>query len=263
MHLGNVIRRTRLLHSTLLLIAEASSNQLLLFADWVVLRTLIVAWKSRHTRVVVTLASFSCVLHLAALLLHSEAPSFSDSFTSFCPRPLGLEPPTRIVSPCFTRLRFQLRLSSRAPPDSTKRTRSTRSIWSWLASITNVHHSTPGSASMRPFLTLCEFWELFSCLQLGSFAPGTDMADVSPSSNDKTSFPRPQHEGQLRSSYVVSARAKQILWRITLALSAASQRARLPLNRGPALVEPSLSSKLSEKSVLGVASPLAHRRFNR
>ena len=49
MHLGNVIRRTRLLHSTFLLGAEASSNQLLLFADGVVL---IVAWKSRHTRVV-------------------------------------------------------------------------------------------------------------------------------------------------------------------------------------------------------------------
>ena len=46
-HLGNVTPRTRLL-----LNAEASSNQLLLFAGWVVLRTLIVAWKSRHSRVV-------------------------------------------------------------------------------------------------------------------------------------------------------------------------------------------------------------------
>ena len=52
MHLGNVIRRTRLLHSALLVNAEASSNQLLLFADQVLLRTLIVAWRSRHTRVV-------------------------------------------------------------------------------------------------------------------------------------------------------------------------------------------------------------------
>ena len=43
---------------------------------------------------------------------------------------------TRIASPCFTRLRFQLRLSSRDPPDSTKRDRSTRSNWSRLASIT-------------------------------------------------------------------------------------------------------------------------------
>ena len=43
---------------------------------------------------------------------------------------------TRIASPCFTRLRFQLRLSSRAPPDSTKRDRSTRSNWSRLASST-------------------------------------------------------------------------------------------------------------------------------
>ena len=52
MHLGNGIRRTRLLHSTLLVNTEASSNQLLLFADWAVLRTPIVAWKSRRTRVV-------------------------------------------------------------------------------------------------------------------------------------------------------------------------------------------------------------------
>ena len=52
MHLGIAIRRTRLLHSTLLVNTEASSNQLLLFADWVVVRTLIVAWKSRHTGVV-------------------------------------------------------------------------------------------------------------------------------------------------------------------------------------------------------------------
>ena len=51
-HLGNVTRRTRLLHSTLLLNTEAFSNQLLLVAAWVVLGTLVVAWKSRHTRVV-------------------------------------------------------------------------------------------------------------------------------------------------------------------------------------------------------------------
>ena len=52
-HLGNVIRRTRLLHSLRSFVnAEASSNQLLLFADQLVHRTLTVAWKSRHTRVV-------------------------------------------------------------------------------------------------------------------------------------------------------------------------------------------------------------------
>ena len=52
MHLGGVIRRTCLLHSALLLNTEASSNQLLLVLNWVVLGTLSVAWKSRHTRVV-------------------------------------------------------------------------------------------------------------------------------------------------------------------------------------------------------------------
>ena len=40
---------------------------------------------------------------------------------------------TRIAPPCFTRLRFQLRLSSRDPQDSAKRVRQTRSIGAaWL-----------------------------------------------------------------------------------------------------------------------------------
>ena len=43
---------------------------------------------------------------------------------------------TRIASPCFARLKFKQRLSSRAPPDSTKRDPSTRSNWSRLQSIT-------------------------------------------------------------------------------------------------------------------------------
>ena len=50
---------------------------------------------------------------------------------------------------------------------------------------------------------------------------------------------------------------------ITLALVAASQQARLPLNQGTALVEPPLSFELSGWLVLGVASPLAHQRFGR
>ena len=49
---------------------------------------------------------------------------------------------------------------------------------------------------------------------------------------------------------------------ITLALVAAQQQARLPRNQRTALVEPPLSFELSGRSVLGVASPLAHRRFN-
>ena len=55
----------------------------------------------------------------------------------------------------------------------------------------------------------------------------------------------------------------QSLSLVTLALVAASQQARLPLNQGTALVEPSLISELSGWSVLGVASPPAHRRFGR
>ena len=43
----------------------------------------------------------------------------------------------------------------------------------------------------------------------------------------------------------------------------ASQQARLLLNQGIALVEPSLSSELSGWSVLGVASQLVHQRFGR
>ena len=42
---------------------------------------------------------------------------------------------TRIAPPCFTRLRFQLRLSSRDPQDFAKRVRQTRSIGAaWLGS---------------------------------------------------------------------------------------------------------------------------------
>ena len=48
---------------------------------------------------------------------------------------------------------------------------------------------------------------------------------------------------------------------IALALVAASQQARLPLNQRTTLVKPQLSSELSGWSALGVASPLAHRRF--
>ena len=56
----------------------------------------------------------------------------------------------------------------------------------------------------------------------------SDVADVSSSSNDKTSFPRPQHEGRLPSSCVVTA-----------------------------------SSQALRRTVdTGVASPLALRRFN-
>ena len=124
-HLGNVIRKTRLLHSTLLVNTEASSNQLLLFADWVVLRTLIVAWMSRHTRVVLLgLASCRALSRLLGQLTEHPAQRLgSDSITSSCPRPCGLVPSTRIVSPCFALPRFQRGLSSRAPQDSTKRTR--------------------------------------------------------------------------------------------------------------------------------------------
>ena len=84
-HLSNTIRRTCLLLSTLLLNTEASSNQLLLFTDWVVLRTLVVAWKSRHTRVLHFAACTSpcCTLkHPLVGLLHVLLPS--------TPRLLGL-----------------------------------------------------------------------------------------------------------------------------------------------------------------------------
>ena len=128
-HLGNIIRRTCLLHSTRLVNTEASSNQQLLFANWVGIRTLVVAWKSRHTRVVLLGLAF-CRWYFT--LLHSEAPSCRTPS-----RPLALDPTsTRIVPPCFAQPGFQLGLSSRAPQDSTKRARSTLSVCSWLAFIT-------------------------------------------------------------------------------------------------------------------------------
>ena len=115
-HLGNVSRRIRLLPLLASPHSEASSSQLLLFADRAKLC-------SRYSHVVL-LDRASCralVSGLALCLLHSEAPIFGLQCR-------GLMPSTRIVSPCFTRPRFQLGLSSRAPPDSTKRDRSTWSI---------------------------------------------------------------------------------------------------------------------------------------
>ena len=50
---------------------------------------------------------------------------------------------------------------------------------------------------------------------------------------------------------------------ITLALVAASQQTSLPLNQGNALVELPTSLALPGWAMLGVASPLAHRRFGR
>ena len=72
------------------------------------------------------------------------------------------------MSPCFTRPRFQLGLSSRAPPDSTKGARSTRSIWSWLAFITI--YATLQVLQHGHFERCSSRNTLFSCLQLGSFA---------------------------------------------------------------------------------------------
>ena len=103
--------------------------------------------------------TFTCIIYFSTLgfnfsLLYNSSNSFPRShfhmfslyshgllgvvFTETlpCPRPRGLMPSTRIVSPCFARPRFQLGLSSRAPLDLTKRARSTLSDRSWLALIT-------------------------------------------------------------------------------------------------------------------------------
>ena len=84
----------------------------------------------------VVLTSLSLVVHSAALSFSGLASCLLHSEALPCPRPRGLMPSTRIVSPCFARPRFQLGLSSRAPPDLTKRVRSTLSDKSWLAFIT-------------------------------------------------------------------------------------------------------------------------------
>ena len=84
----------------------------------------------------VVLTWFSLVGHPAAFSFSGLALCLLHSETLPCPRPRGLMPSTRIVSPCFARPRFQLGLSSRAPPDLTKRARSTLSDRSWLAFIT-------------------------------------------------------------------------------------------------------------------------------
>ena len=49
-------------------------------------------------------------------------------------------PSTRMASPCFIPLRFQLRLSSRDSQHSTKRARPTSSVWLWVFRSSCVHH---------------------------------------------------------------------------------------------------------------------------
>ena len=143
-------------------------------------------------------SSRALVRGLAMCLLRSEAPTLGPLHVLLPLNPVDSRRLLgRIVSPCFTRPRFQLGLSSRAPPDSTKRARSTRSIWSWLAFITmhsalqvlqRGHFSSYERCSSRN--------TLFSCLQLGSFALRQERvlgpSDVSLSSDNKTSSPRPQ-----------------------------------------------------------------------
>ena len=131
---------------------------------------------------------------LALCLLHSEAPT------------LGLLHVLLPLTPVDSRRLLGLcqivshgpdsswDLSSRAPPDSTKRARSTRSIWSWLAFIKMcltlqvLQHGHYERCSSRN--------TLLTCLQLGSFAFRKERvsgpSDVSFSSNNKTSSPRPQ-----------------------------------------------------------------------
>ena len=143
----------------------------------------------------VVLTSFSLVVHpaafgfsgLALCLLHSEALP--------CPRPRGLMPSTGIVLPCFARPRFQLGLSPRAPPDLTKRARSTLSDKSWLAFITM--YSTLQVLQRGHFLSYARFENCSPCLQLGSFTFRRErisaLSDVSlPSS--KTSALRPEQK---------------------------------------------------------------------
>ena len=135
---------------------------------------------------------------LALCLLHSGAPPSRTPS-----RPLALDPvdSRRLLGLCHLVSHGPDSswdcLSSRAPLDSTKRARSTRSTWSWLAFITMCsilrvlqrgHFSSYERCSSRN--------TLFSCLQLGSFALRQERvlvpSGVSLSSNNKTSSLRPQ-----------------------------------------------------------------------
>ena len=102
------------------------------------------------------LTSLSLVVHSAALSFSGLASCLLHSEALPCPRPRGLMPSTRIVSPCFATPRFQLGLSPRAPRDFTKRVRSTLSDKSWLAFITM--YSTL-QVLQRGHFKLCTFSE--------------------------------------------------------------------------------------------------------
>ena len=145
-------------------------------------------------------SSRALVRGMALCLLHSEAPTLGLLHVLFALDPVDSRRLLRLCHPVSHGPDSSWDLSSRAPPDSTKRARSTRSIWSWLAFITNALNSSKvlQCGHFSSYARCSSRKTLFSCLQLGSFALRRERvlgpSDVSLSSNNKTSSPRPQHE---------------------------------------------------------------------
>ena len=121
-------------------------------------------------------------------------------------------------------------------------------------------------------LARCESSEdLFSSIQIGSFTPDEVMID--PGAVPRTAALAHMLRTSLKTAIScltlrtwVMCLHRQTTGRvlfILLALVAASQQARLPLNQDTALVEHPLSSELSGWSALGFASPLAHQQFDK
>ena len=190
----------------------------------------------------VVLTWFSLVEHPAAFSLSGLALCLLHSETLPCPRPRGLVPSTRIVSPCFARPRFQLGLSSRAPPDLTKRARSTLSDRSWLAFITM--YSTLQVLQRGHFSSYARFE---NC---SAFNSAVSLFVMSESRRCLTClFRQARHylfalKSQLHSPLHRTKTCNSELSH-SRAFVAVSQQGLLPLNQGISLVEPPLSSELS------------------
>ena len=286
-HLGNVIRRTRLLHSTLLLITEASSNQPLLFADWVVLRTLIA-----HSR----RSPWSCILprspkaagqqteHLAQRLgLVLDLPALwstalSDSFTSCCPRPRGLVLSTRLCLPALHGPESSWdcrRVLHKTPPNELDRhdpsgrglhsSRCTRRNCEVLHIVQQrFSEASTGSAETNSnvfsqtmyvvsLLRNCFFLyptrQFHSCGSCSHAANKPQNCNQLSHTSDMADVPPSSNNRACPLHHIGTCRC------ITTSTSTTQSKT--------ALVEPPLSSELSGWSVLSVASPLALRRFGR
>ena len=118
-------------------------------------------------------------------LQHSEAPPLSDFFASFCPRPRGLAPSTRIVTlPCTAQIPAGTVVAC------STRLHQTSSIDMVRLVVACIHHDAHDSTVSLLLHPTRQFHFCGSCSHAANkppncnqLSPTSDMADVSPSSS--------------------------------------------------------------------------------